>query len=78
MRFNAAQQETYAAYLDAWIELANMPGVSERSVEQEAAAEEARHRLEEATQAHYDACVEPQRDAAEPAAEPDLEPEAEP
>jgi hypothetical protein len=25
MRFNAAQQKTYAAYLDAWIELANMP-----------------------------------------------------
>ena len=71
---DAAAQAAYAAYLDAWTELANMPGVSERSVDQAAAAAEAGHRLDEAARAHYDACLERQRelDAAEP------EPEAEP
>ena len=79
MSANAAPQEAYAAYLDAWTELANMPGVSERSVDQASAAGEAKHRLDEAARAHYDACVERQRelDAAELDAEPDLEPEVE-
>ena len=75
-----AVQAAYAAYLDAWVDLANMPGVSERSVEQAAAAVEAEHRLDEATRAHYHAWDERQRelDAAELGAEPDPEPEAAP
>ena len=54
-----------------------MPGVSERSVDQASAAGQAKHRLDVAARAHYDACVERQRelDAAELDAEPDLEPE---
>ena len=80
MSFNAAQQRTYDAYMDAWVELARMPSPWERSAEQEVAAAEAEERLDAAEQAHYDACAERQRelDAAEPDAEPDLEPEAEP
>ena len=80
MSGDAAVQEAYAAYLDAWVDLANMPGVSERSADQEAAAAEAGRRLDEAAQAHYDACAERQRelDDAEPDAEPDPEPDAEP
>jgi len=47
-----AVQATWAAYLDAWTEVANMPGRSERSVPQEEAAREARYRLYEADRAH--------------------------
>ena len=78
----AAEQEAYAEYLDAWCDLANMPNVSERSVEQEAAAQQAERRLRQAETAHLDACLvaHPERqailDAAglEPAAEPEIEP----
>jgi hypothetical protein len=41
-------QAAYAAYLDAWIDVANLPGVSERSAAQVAAAQEAKYRLYEA------------------------------
>jgi hypothetical protein len=43
-----------AAYLDAWVGLANMPGVSERSV-----AEQAAQRLDKAWAAHL-AVVSPE------------------
>jgi hypothetical protein len=68
-----AVQAAYAAYLDAWVGLANMPGVSERSVAQAAEAQEARNRLREAETVHYEACQ-----AANPTAHPEPEPEAEP
>ena len=45
-----AEQE----YLDAWVDLANMPSPWERSAAQEAEAEAARQRLDTATQAHYE------------------------
>jgi alanine dehydrogenase len=48
-------QAAYAAYLDAWIDVANLPGTSERSVSQEAAAQEVEYRLYEADKAHYEA-----------------------
>ena len=68
-----AVQAAYAAYLDAWTDVANMPGVSERSAAQAAEAQEARHRLREAETAHYEACQ-----AATTEAHPEPEPEAEP
>ncbi len=77
MSADAAVQEAYAAYLDAWTELANMPGVSERSVAQAAEAQEARNRLREAETAHYEACQAASA-AAHPEPEPEPEPEAEP
>jgi hypothetical protein len=45
----------YAAYLDAWVDLANMPGRSERSVAEGEAAGQAQYRLFEADRAHHDA-----------------------
>ena len=76
MSADAAAQEAYAAYLDAWVDLANMPGVSERSVEQAAEAQEAQNRLHEAEAAHYEACQAANTEAhPEPEAEPELEAE---
>jgi hypothetical protein len=40
-----AVQAAYATYLDAWIDVANLPGVSECSAAQAAAAEEVAYRL---------------------------------
>ena len=48
-------QAAYAAYLDAWIDVANLPGVSECSASQAAAAQEAQYRLYEADKAHHEA-----------------------
>ena len=50
-----AVQAAYAAYLDAWIDVANQPGVSECSASQAAAAQEAQYRLYEADKAHHEA-----------------------
>ena len=50
-----AVQAAYAAYLDAWIDVANLPGVSERSAAQAAAAQQAKYRLYEADKAHHEA-----------------------
>ena len=50
-----AVQAAYAAYLDAWIDVANLPGLSERSASQAATAQEAKFRLYEADKAHYEA-----------------------
>ena len=50
-----AVQAAYAAYLDAWTDVANLPGVSERSASQAAAAQEAKYRLYQADKAHYEA-----------------------
>ena len=50
-----AVQAAYAAYLDAWIDVANQPGVSECSAQQAAAAQEAGYRLYEADKAHHEA-----------------------
>ena len=50
-----AVQAAYAAYLDAWIDVANLPGVSERSAAQAAAAQEVAYRLYEADRAHHEA-----------------------
>jgi hypothetical protein len=72
-----AVQAAWAAYLDAWTDLANQPGVSERSVEQAAEAQEAQNRLREAEAAHYEACLAA-RGEAHPEPEPEPEPEAEP
>ena len=72
-----AVQAAYTAYLDAWTDLANMPGVSERSAAQAAEAQEARNRLREAETAHYEACHAAST-AAHPEPEPQPEPEAEP
>ena len=44
-----------AAYLDARIDVANLPGVSKLSASQAAAAQEAQYRLYEADKAHHDA-----------------------
>jgi len=78
------------AYLDAWVDLANMPSLSERSAEQEVAAQHAEHRLREAERTHLDACLaaHPERQTeldaclerareAEAAAEADAEQEIE-
>jgi hypothetical protein len=51
-----AVQAAYAAYLAAWVDVANLPGVSERSASQAAAAQEAEYRLYEADKAHHEAC----------------------
>jgi len=72
-----AVQAAYAAYLDAWVDLANMPGVSERSAAQAAEAQEAECRLREAETAHYEACQAATTEA-HPEPEPEPEPEAEP
>jgi hypothetical protein len=48
-------QAAFAAYLDAWTDVANLPGVSERSASQAAAAQEAKYRLYEADKAHDEA-----------------------
>lgn len=50
-----AVQAAYAAYLGAWVDVANLPGVSERSASQAAAAQEAEYRLYEAGKARYEA-----------------------
>jgi hypothetical protein len=50
-----AVQAAYAAYLDAWTDVANLPSVSERSASQAAAAQEAGYRLYQADKAHYEA-----------------------
>ena len=52
---NPAVQAADAAYLDALIDVTNLPGVSERSVPQAAAAQEAKFRLYEADKAHHEA-----------------------
>ena len=67
----AAEQEAYAEYLAAWCDLANMPSASERSVDQEAAAQQAESRLRQAEMAHLDACLvaHPERQAHHDAAE---------
>ena len=62
-----AVQAAYAAYLDAWIDVANQPGVSECSASQAAAAQEAQYRLYEADKAHHEA-----RHAADKEAHPEL------
>lgn len=62
-----AVQAAYAAYLDAWIDVANLPGLSERSASQAAAAQEAKFRLYEADKAHHEA-----RHAARREANPEL------
>ncbi len=74
----AAKQEAWAEYLNAWCDLATMPNPSERSVEQEAAAQQADSRLRQAETAHLDACLVayPERQAILDA--PELEPELEP
>jgi hypothetical protein len=58
-----AVQAAYAAYLDAWIDVANLPGLSERSASQAAAAQEAKFRLYEADKAHYEAWHAASREA---------------
>lgn len=50
-----AVQAAYAAYLAAWIDVANQPGLSECSAPQAAAAQEAQYRLYEADKAHHEA-----------------------
>src|SRR5689334_10365546 len=49
-----AVRAAYAAHLDAWTHVANLPGISERSASQSAAAQEAMYRLYEADKAHHD------------------------
>ena len=51
-----AVQAAYAAYLAAWVDVANLPGVSEQSASQAATAQEVQYRLYEAAKAHYEAC----------------------
>lgn len=50
-----AVQAAHAAYLAAWIDVANLPGVSELSASQAAAAQEAQYRLYEADKAWHEA-----------------------
>jgi hypothetical protein len=50
-----AVQAAYAAYLDAWTDVADLPGVSERSASQAAAAQEVKYRLYEADKAYHEA-----------------------
>jgi hypothetical protein len=50
-----AVQAAYAAYLDAWTDLAKLPNLSERSAAQAAEAQEAQYRLYEADKAHSEA-----------------------
>jgi hypothetical protein len=45
------------AYLDAWVDLANMPSAPDRSVAQEADAQRAKLHLDEAELNHYNACI---------------------
>lgn len=54
-RSHPAVHAAYAAYLDAWIDVANLPSLSERSASQAAAAQEAKFRLYGADKAHYEA-----------------------
>jgi hypothetical protein len=58
-----AVQAAYAAYLDAWIDVGNLPGVSERSASQAAAAQEVEYRLYEADKAHHEAWHSANREA---------------
>ena len=58
-----ATQAAYAAYLDAWIDVANLPGVSERSASQAAAAQETEYRLYEADKAWHEAWHAADREA---------------
>jgi hypothetical protein len=58
-----AVQAAYAVYLDAWVDLERLPGRGERSVPQQAAAEDAGHRLYEADRAHHDAWHAASREA---------------
>lgn len=58
-----AVQAAYAAYLAAWVDVANLPGVSERSASQAAAAQEVEYRLYEADKAHYEAWRAADREA---------------
>lgn len=58
-----AVQTAYAAYLNAWIDVANLPGLSERSASQAAAAQEAKFRLYEADKAYYEAWHAASREA---------------
>jgi hypothetical protein len=60
---HTAVQAAYAAYLDAWTDVANQPGLSERSASQAAAAQEAKHRLYEADKAHHEAWHAANREA---------------
>ena len=50
-----AVQAAYAAYLDAWTDLANLPSLSEQSAAQAAEAQEAQYRLYQADKAHSQA-----------------------
>jgi hypothetical protein len=50
-----AVQAAYAAYLDAWTDLANLPSLREQSAAQAAEAQEAQYRLYEADKAHSQA-----------------------
>jgi hypothetical protein len=50
-----AVQAAYTAYLDTWVNVANLPGLSERSAAEAAAAQEIQYRLYEAEKAHHDA-----------------------
>jgi len=52
-----------AAYLDAWIDVANLPGLSESSAAQAAATQDAKYRLYEADKAHHDAWHAANREA---------------
>ncbi len=55
MSADPAVQAAFAAYLDAWTDVANLPGVSECSAAQAAEAQEAQYRLYEADKAHSEA-----------------------
>ena len=50
-----AVQATWETYVSAWTDLANMPGLSERSMAEHEGAREAGYRLYEADKAHVDA-----------------------
>jgi hypothetical protein len=54
---NAEKEAAYAKYLAAWVDVANMPGPEDRSVAQEAEAQHAQRRLDQATLDHYEACL---------------------
>jgi len=58
-----AVQAAFAAYLDAWTNVADQPGVSERSASQAAAAQQAGYRLYQADKAHHEAWHAANREA---------------